>query len=196
MNPNSKQGGHMRGCSHPRSSETFNRSSYCVMRLSMHLADSVHWQIDEFITASSHSPCFINPPPLETTRGALANHLCSSPLLIYISMSRVKIGALWPLIAILGCIPHNSGCTPPCKISVVTVSPRAFHRYMGLGGVDTNLVDVLPVCQFCQFPAKTGKLTTGPPRSCLRPLDPYIDDKLSTRRLRRLFYMGGCSTTT
>jgi hypothetical protein len=36
--------------------------------------------------------------------------------------------------------------------------------------------------QFCQFPAKTGKLTTGPPRSCLRPLDPYIDGKLSARR--------------
>ena len=62
---------------------------------------------------------------------------------------------------------------------------------MGLGGVDTNLVGVLPICQFCQFPAKTGKLTTGPPRSCLRPLDPYIDGKLSARRLRRLLYMGG-----
>jgi hypothetical protein len=26
---------------------------------------------------------------------------------------------------------------------------------------------------------------------CLRPLDPYINRKLSVRRLRRLFYMGG-----
>jgi hypothetical protein len=29
---------------------------------------------------------------------------------------------------------------------------------MGLGGVDTNLLGVVPVCQFCQFSAKTGKL--------------------------------------
>jgi hypothetical protein len=48
-------------------------------------------------------------------------------------------------------------------------------------------------CQFCQFPARTGKLAIGPPRSCLRLLDPYeyTDRKLSARRSRRVILQGG-----
>jgi hypothetical protein len=64
---------------------------------------------------------------------------------------------------------------------------------MGLAGVDKILVVQLSVCQFWQETGRTGKLAERPLGSCLRPLDPYIDGKLSARRLRRLFYMGGCN---
>ena len=41
--------------------------------------------------------------------------LKAETIVCIISLSRIKIVALWPLIAILGCIPHNSGCSraPP-----------------------------------------------------------------------------------
>ena len=62
---------------------------------------------------------------------------------------------------------------------------------MGLGGVDKILVVQLSVCQFWQETGRTDKLAERPLGSCLRPLDPYINGKLPTRRLRRLIYMGG-----
>ena len=62
---------------------------------------------------------------------------------------------------------------------------------MGLGGVDKILVVQLSVCQFWQKTGRTGKLAERPVESCLRPLDPYTNGKLSARRLRRLFTWEG-----
>jgi hypothetical protein len=80
-------------------------------------------------------------------------------------LSRIKIGALWPLIAILGCIPHNSGCSraPPLYNNRRYRLAESFPSMYGSRGRRHESIGRSASLQFCQFSAKTGKLTTRPP---------------------------------